>query len=186
MNRWLRDAPSLNAARRCNVKDELRERARELRLQGWTYPEIAKELNVSKSSVSLWVGPSQARFPVDARAVAGPRQRDVLGAAAPPAGDRAPAGEAAAAREIGALSDRELFLIGAALYWAEGSKLYCRRERVVFINSDPSMMLVFAGWTCSGSRTRIARTGWRSTRRRTSRRPRPSGPISSASSAPGC
>ncbi|WP_372511724.1 helix-turn-helix domain-containing protein [Carbonactinospora thermoautotrophica] len=95
MNRWLRDAPSLNAARRCNVKDELRERARELRLQGWTYPEIAKELNVSKSSVSLWVGPSQARFPVDARAVAGPRQRDVLGAAAPPAGDRAPAGEAA-------------------------------------------------------------------------------------------
>ena len=30
-------------------------RARELRAQSWTIPDIAKELGVSKSSVSLWV-----------------------------------------------------------------------------------------------------------------------------------
>ncbi|CAN5194493.1 hypothetical protein BH24ACT1_BH24ACT1_03920 [soil metagenome] len=30
------------------------ERARALRAQGWTMPEIAAELEVSKGSVSLW------------------------------------------------------------------------------------------------------------------------------------
>jgi predicted transcriptional regulator len=30
------------------------ERARDLRAEGWTYNEIAAELGVAKSSVSLW------------------------------------------------------------------------------------------------------------------------------------
>jgi transcriptional regulator with XRE-family HTH domain len=35
-------------------KDTEQERARELRSEGWTMPEIAAELGVSKGSVSLW------------------------------------------------------------------------------------------------------------------------------------
>jgi transcriptional regulator with XRE-family HTH domain len=36
-------------------KLEERERARELRAQAWTLQEIADELGVAKSSVSIWV-----------------------------------------------------------------------------------------------------------------------------------
>ena len=35
-------------------KLEQRQRARELRAEGWTMPDIAVELGVSRSSVSLW------------------------------------------------------------------------------------------------------------------------------------
>jgi hypothetical protein len=37
------------------MKSEQRRKARELRSQGWSNGKIAKELNVSKSSISLWV-----------------------------------------------------------------------------------------------------------------------------------
>jgi hypothetical protein len=54
----------------------------------------------------------------------------------------------AAAREIGPLSERELLLVGVALYWAEGSKdkPYSRRERVTFINSDPDVITLYLRW----------------------------------------
>lgn len=53
-----------------------------------------------------------------------------------------------AAESIGELSDRELFMAGVALYWAEGqkSKPYQRRESVVFINSDPGVIQVYLAW----------------------------------------
>lgn len=58
-NRTLDDAlkgePPPEWTRRPNAKDELRERARELRAQGLDYEEIAAALGVAKSSVSLWV-----------------------------------------------------------------------------------------------------------------------------------
>jgi hypothetical protein len=47
-----------------------------------------------------------------------------------------------AAVSIGPLTERELFLVGVGLYWAEGSKskTYAIRERIAFINSDPTMI----------------------------------------------
>lgn len=50
--------------------------------------------------------------------------------------------------EIGSLSERELFLLGVGLYWAEGTKdkPHARRERVAFVNSDPSMIQIFVAW----------------------------------------
>lgn len=46
------------------------------------------------------------------------------------------------------MSERELFLVGVGLYWAEGSKskTYSRRERVTFVNSDPDMIHVYLAW----------------------------------------
>lgn len=51
-------------------------------------------------------------------------------------------------KEIGHLSERELFLIGIALYWAEGSKQkpHFVSARVVFSNSDPAMLVLFLKW----------------------------------------
>jgi hypothetical protein len=46
------------------------------------------------------------------------------------------------------LSERELWLIGAALYWAEGSKekLYGQNCRLQFNNTDPDMIRFFLFW----------------------------------------
>ncbi|MFE5755342.1 hypothetical protein ACFQ7I_16820 [Streptomyces massasporeus] len=51
LNRLLQGEPAPDWTKRPNAKDDLRERARELRLQGWTYDQIQVELGCSKSSV---------------------------------------------------------------------------------------------------------------------------------------
>lgn len=56
--------------------------------------------------------------------------------------------KAEAHREIGEMTDRELFMAGVAPYWAEGSKSkpYDRRERAIFVNSDPGVIRVYLAW----------------------------------------
>ena len=49
----LKGTPPAEWTLRPNAKDDLRERARELRTQGLSYNEIVAKLGVSKSSVSL-------------------------------------------------------------------------------------------------------------------------------------
>lgn len=46
------------------------------------------------------------------------------------------------------MSDRELFLAGVTLYWAEGAKdkTYSRRESLQFINSDPNVIALYLHW----------------------------------------
>jgi hypothetical protein len=51
----LRGEPPPEWTRRARAKDDLRERARELRAQGLDLEKIATALGVAKSSVSLWV-----------------------------------------------------------------------------------------------------------------------------------
>src|SRR5260221_8084371 len=55
LNESLKGEPPQPWTWRPNAKDEFRAKARELRQQGLDYEEIAAELDVSKSSVSLWV-----------------------------------------------------------------------------------------------------------------------------------
>jgi hypothetical protein len=52
---------------------------------------------------------------------------------------------AAAAAEIGAVTQRELLIAGAIAYWCEGAKNkpYHRHDRVTFINSDPALITLF-------------------------------------------
>ncbi len=56
-----------------------------------------------------------------------------------------------AEREIGVLSSRELWFVGIALYWAEGSKEkeYAVGSGVKFSNSDPKMIKLFIKWLVS-------------------------------------
>jgi hypothetical protein len=144
----LKGEPPPEWTRRARAKDDLRERARELRGQGLDYEEIAGVLGVSKSSVSLWVRdlPLPARLSYEEcrkRADEGTRrywaaERPVRAAA------RAATCEAAAA-QIGPLTDREVVIAGAIAYWCEGgkSKPYSRSDRVIFINSDPALIRFF-------------------------------------------
>lgn len=54
----------------------------------------------------------------------------------------------AAKKEIMRISNRELWLIGTALYWAEGAKQkeHNVSQKVSFNNSDPKMILLFNRW----------------------------------------
>ncbi|MEV6672905.1 hypothetical protein [Streptomyces sp. NPDC051162] len=128
------------------AKTEQQARARELRLAGRTYDEIVAELGVAKSSVSLWVrdlpkpqktaeqmhAMSEARWEPYRKARDLARQQT----------------KEAAVREIGQMTDRELFLVGVGLYWSEGSKCKAHRPQEVttFINSDPGMIRVCLAW----------------------------------------
>lgn len=126
------------------------ERGRELRAQAWTLSEIAAELGVARSSVSIWV--RDVPFDDDiraARARANHRNGN-FGArrGRPNKLARAKCEEVdhllAEGRErIGRLSEREFLVVGVALYAGEGDK---RDGSVGFANSDARMVAFFCAW----------------------------------------
>ncbi len=129
---------------------DLHDRAIELRRQGWSVNDIAREVGVAKSTAWLWVRHlpldpdteharrkrAHAKLMADARwaehrAARTARQAEI---------------RAGAAVEVGSLSGRELLLLGAVAYWCEGSKAKPWRpgeERLGFINSDPMLVELF-------------------------------------------
>jgi hypothetical protein len=131
-------------------KTREKEKAIRLRRDGKTYSQILSVVPVAKSTLTLWlhdVGMAkyQRQKITDAR-IAGQkrgalamrtkrlaRQEDIFGLAS---------------KEIGTLSKRELFLIGTALYWAEGSKQkeHNVSQQLVFANSDANMVQCFLNW----------------------------------------
>ncbi|MEI7032402.1 hypothetical protein [Streptomyces pratensis] len=148
LNRLLDGEPAPEWTKRPRAKDDVRARARELRLQGMTYDQIQVELGCSKGSISLWVRdlpkPERRRTREESSAIgrrgweATLQRREAERRAA----------RRSAADEVGAMTGRELFLLGVGLYWAEGSKSkpYRTQERVTFVNSDPGMITVFLTW----------------------------------------
>ncbi|MFE5908394.1 hypothetical protein ACFQ6B_04815 [Streptomyces wedmorensis] len=130
------------------TKNDLRNRARDLRLQGWTYDRIQAELGCSKSSISLWV----RDLPKPAPRYSDEERLGLMNAGLArlrTAQDEERQETKRLAREsVGALSDRELFLTGVALYWAEGTKdkSYSRRESLQLINSDPNVIALYLRW----------------------------------------
>ena len=102
-------------------------------------PEIARELSVSRSSVSQWVRdvPYTPRRPPRQGMVRKPnalqrRKHDEIERLRAEGRDR-----------IGDLSDRDLLIAGTALYAGEGSKT---PGEVRFANSDPRMIELFLRW----------------------------------------
>ncbi|MDN5381778.1 hypothetical protein QEP66_06595 [Streptomyces sp. LB8] len=144
LQRLVEGEPPPAWTKRPRAKDDMRERARELRKQGWTYNEIQAELGCSKSSISLWVRdlPSPERRQPDMTAARRGLERAVK--------NRAIAREElrnAAYAEIGPLTPRELFLVGVGLYWSEGAKAKAgAHRRIIFVNSDPNMIKLFLRW----------------------------------------
>lgn len=130
-----------------------RRRARELRAQSWTLDEIASELGVSKSSVSVWVR--------DVDFVPKPRSRGHRSQTPHPA-RVAKLAEIERWRvdgieTVGSLTPRELLLVGAALYAGEGAKT---DGSVKLANNDPQLIRLHLAWlrTCFGvteSRLRV-------------------------------
>jgi transcriptional regulator with XRE-family HTH domain len=134
-------------------KLEEQERARELRAEGWTMPEIAEELGVARSSVSLWTRDVPY---VPRRPRRGPlpghrnKLRDQKLAEIEEMNRRG-------LERISELSDRDFLVAGIALYAGDGAKT---GNRVGFSNSNPEMIRFFCDWlrrffTVDESRLRI-------------------------------
>jgi hypothetical protein len=167
LDELLRGIPPPAWTTRPRAKDDLHEKARELRAQGRTYEEIATELGVSKSSVSLWVRdlPRQDRLSYEEFRR---RNRDGLSKFWAEENARREARRQAvsarAAAQVGALSDREVLIAGAIAYWCEGTKNkpHRRNDDVVFINSDPGLIVFFlrflavAGIACERLTCRVS------------------------------
>lgn len=131
-------------------KSKEREQAITLRMKGLSYNEILAEVPVAKSSLSLWLrsvglsSPQKQRL--TERRLAAVRRGGALRKR-----QRIASTEritSFARSQIGKLSARELWLIGVALYWAEGSKAkeYNPSVGVLFSNSDPFMLKLFKRW----------------------------------------
>lgn len=148
LHRLLKGEPPPEWTKRPRAKDDLRAKARELRLEGKTYDQIQLELGCSKSSISLWVRDlpkPQPRYTEEERlALMNAGLADLRAAQ----DEVRQATKRDARASVGQLSDRELFLAGVTLYWAEGAKdkPYSRRENLVFINSDPNVIKVYLKW----------------------------------------
>ena len=131
-------------------KIEEKEKAIALRRKGLSYREILTEIPVSKSSLSLWlrsVGLSkkqkqrltEKKIQAALRGAQSKREQRIKVTAEI---------ERTALEDIKNISKKELWLIGIALYWAEGSKEKEWRpgSGVRFTNSDPNMIKLFLKW----------------------------------------
>lgn len=131
-------------------KSSEKETAIQLRKQGMTYAEILRIVPVAKSSLALWFKDIHLSNPQTQRLTEARRAAGVRGAQAK-RDQRIQKTDALVQRarsEIGKLSKRELFLIGASLYWAEGSKERATQagSQLAFSNMDPQMVCVFLEW----------------------------------------
>jgi predicted transcriptional regulator len=117
--------------------------AKQLRKQGMSIGAISLELGVAKSSVSLWIrdikitGSQSAHLkglPFTSEAVEKRRISRLSNEKA----KRSKVIELAQ-KEIVGINDRELWLMGVMLYWAEGGKT---QRMVRFSNGDPKMIKI--------------------------------------------
>jgi predicted transcriptional regulator len=119
-------------------KLELQDQARVLRADGRTVLDIATELGVSKSSVSVWVRDVEIE----------PLRRRPSTNRRPHAQHTAKLAEIAECdrrgrERLNALSDDAFLAAGAALYAGEGSKT---QAKVTFANTDAAMIRFFCAW----------------------------------------
>ena len=122
----------------------------ELRKRGFSYAEILRKVPVAKSTLSLWLRDGQLSR-IQQQRLTDKRRAGQLCGAQTRRRQRVERTETIvrnAQKDIEALTKREKLLIGAMLYWAEGSK---EKEGnwgvgVHFSNSDHRMVRVFQKW----------------------------------------
>jgi hypothetical protein len=143
------------------AKSALRLLAREMRKDGLGIKTIAHQLKVSSSTVSLWcrdIQLSQEQIHVLEKRMHDPsygRRLMYTQKQRKEKEDRISKLFTSGIQDVGCLSDKELFVIGISLYWAEGFK---KDSLVGFSNSDSDMIKIFLRWLqvcCNISKNRI-------------------------------
>ena len=120
-----------------------------MRKQGPSYSEILKQIPVAKSTLSLWlrsVGLSkrQKQRLTEKKLLAmkrGAKRKHEIKL------EKIRRIYFESKKDIKSISDKELFLIGTALYWGEGAKEKpTHAGGIKFINSDVAMIKIFIIW----------------------------------------
>lgn len=135
-----------------SIAKGIKEKAIALRLSGKSYTEIQRELGLaSKGTLSVWfrelVLPPASRKLLQ-KNIARATERGLLAFNLERRQriqmENAQA-EVQAAAAVDKLSKRELMLVGATLYWGEGTKYVGKNQtpRLVFTNSDPGMLRLY-------------------------------------------
>ncbi len=127
-----------------------RDFAIKLRREGLSYSEIQGQVRVARSTLSLWLrsiglSKKQSQRLSDKKIVSalrGAQKRKEIRIKSSNEIKTKSAGD------VGALTSRELWLIGIALYWAEGAKQHENNvsQGVNFTNSDPNLLKLFLVW----------------------------------------
>lgn len=131
------------------AKSSEKIKARDFRKEGKSIKEIAQLLQVSAGTVSVWCSDitlTPAQNEILALRMTDPHygkramylkkiKRDTL--------DKIELLKKEGVGEIGTLQERDLFIAGVALYWAEGFK---KDKQIGFANLDPKMINFFIKW----------------------------------------
>ena len=156
----LRGVPPPEWTRRPNAKDGLRAEAVALRAEGWSVNDIAGRLGVSKSTAYQWV----KHLPLDLDSERVRKRRVDAAALRRIKSDerreqrllRESEARQRAAAWAGSADLREILLIGAALYWCEGTKSKPENQRydLIFTNSDIRLVELFIRFIEASGRSR--------------------------------
>ena len=131
------------------AKADLQRQARILRKEGYSYSEIAKKLNVTKSSVSLWcrdvVISQEAKERLFQLSLAGRKKGRETWADMRRAQKKEFLDLLAieTKRDIGKLTKRDRFIAGLMLYSGEGDKT---QERIGMSNTNPKILEFMMNW----------------------------------------
>jgi len=131
------------------AKSAQRIEARSLRRRGHSINEIARRVEFSKRTISRWCSDielneeqkqvlwsrSKARFNEGFRKYCERKRLKTK--------QKIERLKQEGINEVGKLTERELFIAGVSLYWAEGFK---KDMRMGFANSDPEMIKFFIKW----------------------------------------
>lgn len=132
------------------AKKDLNKKAVQLRESGMTYSEIMERVPVAKSTLALWFKEVNLSIPQKQK-ITEKRLKAGLRGAMKKKTDRILRMEniiSKSQKEVGKITEREMWLIGTILYWAEGSKEkeWNPGTGVSFINMDKNMIKVFLKW----------------------------------------
>lgn len=117
-----------------------------MRKEGASYSQIKAKINVSKSSLSLWLhdlplSEKRLRELRDFNAVRIERFSNTMRRKRE---ERWTEVRKRAAKDIGALNRRDMLIAGLFLYWGEGGKT--KLATTALSNTDPSMIRFFMRW----------------------------------------
>ena len=121
-------------------------RAQKLRKKGFSYKEILKHMKVSKSTLSIWLREIELTDDQKNRLL-NKAERAIYDVAKRKVAARIKKTSniiKSAIKEVCFLKHNPLFLVGMALYWAEGAKN--STESVKFSNSDEKMIALIMRW----------------------------------------